>query len=1475
MGTIQDKLVYLNKYKKEFIKVLNDKGILLRQDAPLSHVMYSVYFYYKIRVFDEKMKVWKASFFPLDGHDIVSNIDLVKLKEAYKTATGRDLEITPFAEYNKNSSVDDKFTVMKKWKIDMTNQMKTNPLRTSAVNNDASLDNMVKEFMKELDFIIPPITIPTKIKKSDDNQEVTFSDAKPNMVINMEDQDFPYKLNEGIKAIAKPHPPKFQIPVIYKTKYGKIINQGFITVEGSLGWKPEVFLFNKGNIQNTSTSYQDMMNMNGVSFNDNGTQNETKNPFGLLLVLPEDVENKIKINQIYFLLGIFPVEENDQINYSDPILLEYVTAHNYKSDLLTRNGYHLFDTEYNQHLANGYSYIQEGQMFYRNMHSHRFNNLSKGRFMTVKNQPEITEGPTKYLFNGSTNINSLPDSMKLEFMKTVRGTGTKVAVQLFQGRTDFAFKLQYTEIAKTFNTARDAANFRGKQGEERLFDVYDTVRATEPVIVDCEDATINNVPYMDPSFIPILDYIDESGDFVFKMSKPEDDWKLRIFKANITGIGTIYRSNNQVPNTFSETKKNLPYPGAFPIQNFTDQAGFLSVGPDGRPFLRIINTFFTTNNRTTKQDGVARNSSNLLNKFVIHFYFRNHLFRNKTWLNYDKLPFTGDKRIIKQENGQVFKLFTSHTLSPKEYDNKKDLSPPRMGEMSDLDRSLPILKHYYSGGINSEALTSENDEINYLNQPWVHNSGIVTDGSIDIIALEISHMRYMQFFDKLKDVALSPERSKVVSVDKGDLNYPVNLLDQKDISFLDPDSPNYIRSYGIMNAWFWVLDFALKKFDSNNKTFEFYGKYEFQDRLSAYMGRIPEEYGYAIGQAYDGITNFLKQHVTTYPYLNLYYTKNGHPLSRILGSSSMVFSYRKGENKEFDKLTFKHACKVFKKLENNPYSYSSIASDWSNFMNANNEGNKFQSVQGKVFKNLNNSVFSDTGGRSLNISEDVPDNPFMGYSLEANTPNIPDHVHLVYCDVTWRDLDKSTFQQAQESHHAYDIESIERKYPNIRDLQNKGKSVILRIFVDKPSNVPHKDVPDYITTTPYNNKYGQGSNPKYDTDFFNMFSRFLRVFFKFLRQENEHLPNLFSIELLFGHNGSGTYLDNDVEKFIQLPEQIMSIQTLEMWLTENSPKKFFISVHHPFYLFNNDTSRNNEGSMIHSLFIQKAPILGNKKDFDVWANRAYYASNQTLDDNFFPVLSKNANRSYLFQQSPITFPRKYSGDKFTTGTLPDNVNELIKDKDFYSELLCQMKTINPIYVIGYIDKEKHPEKYQQILNEMGYQLAVTNIRYTTNPKNSFDIFIENVGKNPFMSGNSNKNLVPYFTVRKLLDMNSIIKTYSSFSEVEFQQKNKTGANFIMSRHLGNMDTNLTHVFRWSPSDSCMVNTENLNGDNLEIYYHPLFRGQTIEKPPAFFQLRVAKNVSDSNMTNDPFIKFSNRNRTDKISLNDVNLVNFS
>ena len=113
-------------------------------------------------------------------------------------------------------------------------------------------------------------------------------------------------------------------------------------------------------------------------------------------------------------------------------------------------------------------------------------------------------------------------------------------------------------------------------------------------------------------------------------------------------------------------------------------------------------------------------------------------------------------------------------------------------------------------------------------------------------------------------------------------------------------------------------------------------------------------------------------------------------------------------------------------------------------------------------------------------------NPLMGSVPSPQENTVSEDVHLVYVEITWKEL------ETKKGH--YNWETIEESN-QFKRWKKEGKQVVLRFLLDYPGKSSHKDIPDWLGNEisdlgdAYNTSYGKGFSPNYQ-------NKLLRKYYK-------------------------------------------------------------------------------------------------------------------------------------------------------------------------------------------------------------------------------------------------------------------------------------------------------------------------------------------------------------------------------------------
>ncbi|WP_438348662.1 DUF4832 domain-containing protein [Paenibacillus sp. FA6] len=281
--------------------------------------------------------------------------------------------------------------------------------------------------------------------------------------------------------------------------------------------------------------------------------------------------------------------------------------------------------------------------------------------------------------------------------------------------------------------------------------------------------------------------------------------------------------------------------------------------------------------------------------------------------------------------------------------------------------------------------------------------------------------------------------------------------------------------------------------------------------------------------------------------------------------------------------------------------------------------------------------------------EDVLNNPFMGFVADARY--IPDTEQPVYrlahVNITWKDLEPERGQ--------YAFEQIERDN-NFEEWNARGVKFIIRLVLDKPSEIPHMDIPDWVHEltnqqgTEYDITWGKGFSP----DYFNptLITLHQELIEKLADRYNDD-PRIAYVQLgSLGHWGEWHTI-NDESTTIPFPKIDIADQYVKHYIKEFTKKHLMMRRPYPL------AEQTKMGLFNDAFGNQEATVEG----FDQWVNYGYTF---WLTDEPMPAM-----RNY-WTQAP-------AGGEFSSAEAP----EYYFEDEHIEETLSQIKRTHPSWLGPY------------------------------------------------------------------------------------------------------------------------------------------------------------------------------------------------
>ena len=621
--------------------------------------------------------------------------------------------------------------------------------------------------------------------------------------------------------------------------------------------------------------------------------------------------------------------------------------------------------------------------------------------------------------------------------------------------------------------------------------------------------------------------------------------------------------------------------------------------------------------------------------------------------------------------------------------------------------------------------------------------------------------------------------------------------------------------------------------------------------------QIAQGFDYSIGNVYDKFDNLLNK---VFKQSNSYYQNILEPESRPGEVALMTPGYKR--------LVY------FPNNDSNTFLYGFI----KNQSTYNGEDKVFNLQIEKVYKGDNKELPERNNPgirRGYKIGNTTPDNPFMGFSMPAtsNIEDVPDHIHLVYCDIIWRDFDKSPENTSPNFGHPmtfsmqnskrvvvgssssinlrYDFEYIKNKF-KLDQWKAKGKHVIFRLLTDVPSKEEHKDCPDYIRGSAYDNEYGKGYSPNITHNYFSRYYIFaVLAFTRWLRENANYFNNfLYTVELPLGINGNGCYIDsrNDIvpiNNVREIYENILSTTDPNILGTSNLAVKYVIGASVDVY--------SSEGSKFYAGW--SCSNLGIRKDFNRWLDYNMLGSDNIMRENMNGALGASENEYYYLN--------KFKHNNSYTAAFRNDLDqdELMKPDNF-RELLYQMKTITPLYVIGYVDKRKYPKQYELLMNEMGYKYSITGCEIKDG---IISLYHSNEGKNAIQAISNMTTIKVVLTNKDGSEIYNSL-TYQTINRNSNTSLNETmfsNENAISSTYINTGD--VLFIRQTNPKEKTIIKVGKTLRYSEDI--GRLYGDKSVKD--IYLRLEVSNEFTSSPIS----INLGNLNRGKFINLTDNNLLN--
>lgn len=341
------------------------------------------------------------------------------------------------------------------------------------------------------------------------------------------------------------------------------------------------------------------------------------------------------------------------------------------------------------------------------------------------------------------------------------------------------------------------------------------------------------------------------------------------------------------------------------------------------------------------------------------------------------------------------------------------------------------------------------------------------------------------------------------------------------------------------------------------------------------------------------------------------------------------------------------------------------------------------------------------------LTDEVLNNPFMGFVADARY--IPDTeqqpvYRLAHVNITWKDLEpeqgKYAFEQIERDNHFDEWEA-------------RGVKFILRLVLDRPSDVPHMDIPNWVYEatnlrgTEYDIAWGKGFSP----DYFNptLIALHQELIEKLATRYNDD-PRIAYVELgSLGHWGEWHTINDDVTK-IPFPTIDIADQYVRPYINEFTKKH--LMMRRPYLL-----AEQNGMGLFNDAFGNKESTVDG---FDQWVNHGYTF---WLTDEPMPAMPK------YWANAP-------AGGEFASTKAP----EFYFEDEYIEETLSQIKLTHPSWLGPYILNQvpmdgEIKRNVDRFMKTIGYRFSLISETHQERIKPGHEIQVDmewmNKGVAPF------------------------------------------------------------------------------------------------------------------------------------------------
>lgn len=333
-------------------------------------------------------------------------------------------------------------------------------------------------------------------------------------------------------------------------------------------------------------------------------------------------------------------------------------------------------------------------------------------------------------------------------------------------------------------------------------------------------------------------------------------------------------------------------------------------------------------------------------------------------------------------------------------------------------------------------------------------------------------------------------------------------------------------------------------------------------------------------------------------------------------------------------------------------------------------------------------------------TEEVLNNPMMGFSPDADDKEAVGENTLVYLDVTFREL------EPQEG--VYDFDTIIQDN-NLAEWKEKGKKVVFRFLCDDPGDEEHMDIPDWLYEktkdgTFYDMDYGKGYSPDYEN------KTFIKEHEKAIRALGDKFgqDNFFCyIEMgSLGHWGEWhVKYDEGIERF---PSEKVALLYIKPYIDAFPNAKLLMR--RPF-----------KAVTTYKMGVYN-DMTGALEDTNEWITWIKKGGKYT-----------DPKKPYILKAYPDIWNDSPVGGEFTSSISMKNMLTTNLDRTLRLIRKSHMTFIGPKCLESDKEAIQYPQAYNDIMKSIGYRYAVSNCTTKYNKMDgtlSLTMTFENTGVAP-------------------------------------------------------------------------------------------------------------------------------------------------